>query len=195
MSFFGRAATIAAIFSAAAALLCGTPGLAIGLDRLPLIQLPGAIPDTSLPDIALKPAVAFESLADAVAAQDAADRPEGELACLAGAVFYESHGEPLAGQLAVAEVILNRAGSGRFPASACGVVTQRGQFSFVRDGQMPAVAAERAGWRTAVAVARVAMAKAWASQAPAALFFHARRTAPGWSKTQIASIGNHVFYR
>src|SRR3546814_1697830 len=62
-----------------------------------------------------------------------------ELRCLAGAVYFESRGESLAGQLAVAHVIINRAESGRFPSSYCGVVHQRSQFSFVRGGKMPSI--------------------------------------------------------
>lgn len=135
----------------------------------------------------------YSSLADAVAAQDhsAEDR---ELRCLASGVFYESNGEPLAGQLAVAQTILNRTKSGRFPKSVCSVLTQRGQFSFVRGGVVP-TAEGRGGWKTAVAVAKVAVRDLWDGAADRALYFHARRVAPGWRMTKIAAIGNHVFYR
>ena len=116
--------------------------------------------------------------------------------CLASAVYFESKGEPLQGQLSVAEVVLNRARSGRFPASICGVVKQRGQFSFVRGGRLPAVRRDSAAWRKAVAVAHIARADLADGAAPKALFFHARRVAPGWSRaTRVATIGNHVFYR
>ena len=60
-----------------------------------------------------------------------------ELHCLAGAVYFGSRGEPLDGQLAVAQVIVNRAEDRRFPSSYCGVVFQRSQFSFVKGGSMP----------------------------------------------------------
>lgn len=135
----------------------------------------------------------YRSLAAAVAAQDHAAE-DRELRCLAAGVFYESNGEPLAGQLAVAETILNRTKSGRFPKSVCSVLTQRGQFSFVRGGVVP-MAEGRNGWKTAVAVAKVAMRDLWDGDAEGALFFHARRVSPGWRMTRIASIGNHVFYR
>ena len=92
---------------------------------------------------------AYASLAAAVAAQSIPTDASAELACLAGAIFYESKGEPLAGQLAVAEVIINRTKSGRFPKSICGVVTQRGQFSFVRGGRIPAINPSRSDYRTA----------------------------------------------
>jgi N-acetylmuramoyl-L-alanine amidase len=115
--------------------------------------------------------------------------------CLAGAIYFESKGEPLQGQLAVAEVILNRAKSGRFPASVCGVILQPGQFSFVRGGGFPPIARSSQGWREAVAITHVARNDEWDSGVGKALFFHARRVSPGWKLQRIASVGNHVFYR
>ncbi len=117
-----------------------------------------------------------------------------EARCLAGAIYFESKGEPLTGQLAVADVILNRIRSGRFAGTICSVVTQPGQFSFVRAGRVPDVA-DCAYYRTAIAVARVAMTDSWQSPAHDALFFHARRISPGWHREHIATIGNQVFYR
>ncbi|MFD1033651.1 cell wall hydrolase [Sphingomonas hankookensis] len=134
------------------------------------------------------------TLAAAVAAQSAVIDDE-ELNCIAIGVYYESKGEPLAGQLAVADVILNRANSGRFPASACGVLTQRSQFSFVKGGRLPDVDTSRPAWKTAVAIARIARDELWKSPAKGALFFHARRVSPNWGKTRVASLGNHIFYR
>ena len=140
----------------------------------------------------------FASLAAAIAAQAVAAIPAGDdetLRCMATTIYYEAKGEPLDGQLAVAEVILNRARSGRYPSDVCGVVTQAGQFSFVRGGVLPTIDAGRASYVTALAVARVAMAKAWESSAPRALFFHARRVAASARMLRVAAIGNHVFYR
>ena len=100
----------------------------------------------------------------------------------------------LAGQLAVAHVVINRAKSGRFPKSLCGVVHQPSQFSFVRGGRMPAVR-NGAQWNNAVAIAQIARDGSWKNQAPGALFFHARYVSPGWRKTRVAAIDNHIFYR
>jgi N-acetylmuramoyl-L-alanine amidase len=136
----------------------------------------------------------YASLADAVAAQSFDDPLDEESRCLAGAIYFESKGEPLTGQLAVADVILNRIRSGRFAGTICSVVTQPGQFSFVRDGRVPDIA-DCAYYRTAVAIARIAMADAWQSPAAGALFFHARRISPGWHREHVATIGNQVFYR
>lgn len=115
--------------------------------------------------------------------------------CLAGAVYFESKGEPLRGQLSVAEVILNRMRSGRFPASACGVVKQRGQFSFVRGGRIPAVARTSLAWKRAVAIAHIAREGLADGGAPRVLFFHARYVSPRWRLTRVAAVGNHIFYR
>jgi N-acetylmuramoyl-L-alanine amidase len=136
----------------------------------------------------------FASLAAAVAAVDTPGDASGELSCLASAVYFESKGEPLSGQLAVANVIINRSTSGRFPGSICGVVKQPGQFSFVRGGAIPAVRSG-AQYRTAMAIAQIAMDGKWDNPAPNALYFHARRVSPGWNRPRVATIGNHVFFR
>jgi len=136
----------------------------------------------------------YNSLAEAVAAQDSA-QVDATQRCLAGAIYFESKGEPLAGQLAVANVIINRSKSGRFPADVCSVVKQRGQFSFVRGGEIPSIDEGRTSWRTALAVAKIALEAAWDSPAPKALFFNTADRRPGGNLTKIAMIGNHVFYR
>lgn len=189
-----------------------TPGFASQLD--PSLNVPSAVSvpaivadgdgimtPTLTPTATVQPAVVqtpidddFDSLSQAVAAQQAPAARSGELTCLAGAIYFEAKGEPLAGQLAVAQVILNRAKSGRFARSVCGVVTQAGQFSFVRGGRVPSIG-DNAHYRTAIAVAQVALGDHWDSSASDALYFHARRVAPGWRMQKIASIGNHVFYR
>lgn len=155
----------------------------------PVVQAPSTVPTES--DDAEEE---FTSLDAAVAAQDRAVADEATR-CLAGAIYFESKGEPLSGQLAVAQVIINRAKSGRFPADVCGVVTQRGQFSFVRGGRIPSIDGARAAYRTAVAVARVALADAWDSAAETALYFNTPGRAPGARLQRVASIGNHIFYR
>ena len=119
-----------------------------------------------------------------------------ELECLAVGIYFESKSEPLAGQLAVGEVIANRANSnGRFPSSYCGVLFQRSQFSFIRGRALPAVPRSSRQWTTAVAIARIVDRELKTSAAPKALFFHARRVSPGWKLKRVASIGNHIFYR
>jgi spore germination cell wall hydrolase CwlJ-like protein len=136
------------------------------------------------------------ALADKVAELRASDAGNRELECLAVGVYFEAKSEPLAGQLAVAQVIANRAHSkGRFPSSYCGVLFQRGQFSFIRGGHWPAIAKGGQQWKNAIAIARIADQQLHEGPAPKALFFHARRVSPGWKLTRVATVGNHVFYR
>tara|TARA_B100000678_G_scaffold254027_2_gene230911 strand:- start:2821 stop:3504 length:684 start_codon:yes stop_codon:yes gene_type:complete len=137
----------------------------------------------------------FASLRDAVDAQSIPSDMDRELRCLAIGVYFESKGEPLSGQLAVADVILNRAQSHRFPDSVCSVLTQRSQFSFVRSGRLPSPRVHSQAWRTAVAVAKIATADLWDSPVPHALFFHATYVKPGWRLAKVGAVGNHVFYR
>ena len=136
------------------------------------------------------------SLQELVSEFSSAEVEDEEQRCLAGAVYFESKGEPLEGQLAVAEVIINRAESGRFAETLCGVVKQRGQFSFVRGGRIPAIPASSAHWRKAVAIAEIAQRELAESKVSDALFFHARRVSPGWKRLKrVATVGNHIFYR
>ena len=134
----------------------------------------------------------LSALVEEHAASETSDR---ETQCLAGAIYFESKGEPLAGQLAVAEVILNRTKSGRYPATVCGVVKQPNQFSFVRGGRIPAAQTDSPAWRKAVAIAHIAMNDLADSPAGQALAFHATRVSPGWRMKRVARVGNHVFYR
>ena len=159
---------------------------------------------TIIPEMPVAPPTADDSQDDAsearslsqlVAIHKGAETADREEECLAGAVYFESKGEPLDGQLAVAKVILNRARSGRFPSSICGVVFQRSQFSFVRGGGFPPIARGGQHWRQAVAIAKIARNDMWDSSVDNALFFHARRVSPGWRLSRIATIGNHVLYR
>ena len=152
----------------------------IDLDQVPVINFPKRMPASSL--AALVSTHATDSLGDR------------EADCLAKAVYFESKGEPLDGQLAVAEVIMNRAKSGRFAGTLCGVVKQPSQFSFVRGGGFPPIV-NQAMWRQAVGVAQVAMNGLWESSASNALYFHAKRVSPNWGKKRVAAVGNHIFYR
>jgi spore germination cell wall hydrolase CwlJ-like protein len=139
--------------------------------------------------------ISASSLPELVRLQDISEPLDSEERCLAGAVYFESKGESLAGQLAVARVVIARAKSGRFPTTLCGVVYQKSQFSFVRGGGMPPIATGSTHWRNAVAISRIALENSWKSPVEGALFFHARHVSPGWRLTRIGSIDNHIFYR
>lgn len=150
--------------------------------------------DAASPD-ADKPEEKADSLAELVSMQDTDDALTAEEQCLAGTVYFESKGESLAGQLAVARVVMARAKSGRFPSSLCGVVYQKSQFSFVRGGRMPKIDTSSANWRNAKAITHIALDNSWKSPVEGAMFFHARYVSPGWRLTRLGTIDNHIFYR
>ena len=156
----------------------------------PRAEIVQAIPATAVPDES-----AHESLASLVSAQEMPDALDRETECLAGAVYFEAKGESLDGQLAVAEVVLNRAESGRFRDTICGVVFQPRQFSFVRGSDFPPINRDSRAWSRAVAIAQIAKSDHWDSSVDDALFFHASRVSPRWKRQRIAQLGNHVFYR
>jgi spore germination cell wall hydrolase CwlJ-like protein len=116
--------------------------------------------------------------------------------CIASAVYFEARGEPLEGQLAVAEVVLNRAASGKFPSSICAVVKQASQFSFVRKGRIPRIEKASESWRKATAIAHVATMRLAKRLGSDVLWYHANYVRPGWGRalTRVAQIGSHIFY-
>ncbi|GAB5348825.1 cell wall hydrolase [Alteriqipengyuania sp. 357] len=137
------------------------------------------------------------SLRELIADVDAPQTMSRELECLAGAVYFESRGEPIEGQLAVAQVIVNRAESTVFPSDYCGVVTQRAQFSFVKNGRIPSRRGNSGAWERARKIARIAHEGLWNSEAGDSLYFHATYVKPRWarSKQARATIKSHIFYR
>ena len=141
----------------------------------------------------LKPKGDLSSLVAQLRGSDPGSR---ELECLAVGIYFESKSEPLTGQLAVGEVIANRANSnGRFPSTYCGVLFQRGQFSFIRGKSLPSVPRASKQWHTAVAIAKIVDQDLKDSAVGKALFFHAKHVSPRWRLKRVASVGNHVFYR
>ena len=149
--------------------------------------------DAAVAEHAARPTGDLASMVSQLRGPDAGSR---ELECLATGVYFEAKSEPLAGQLAVGKVIANRTDSrGRFPSTYCGVLFQRGQFSFVHGARLPAVSHSSRQWQTAVAIAKIVDQDLKESSVGDALFFHARYVAPAWRMKRVASIGNHVFYR
>jgi spore germination cell wall hydrolase CwlJ-like protein len=137
-----------------------------------------------------------QSLGELVTSFAEADIKDGEQECLAGAIYFEAKGEPLEGQLAVAEVVINRAKSGRYPTTLCGVIKQKSQFSFIRGGRFPPIQKSSAAWRKAIAISHVAMQDLAESRAGSAMFFHATYVSPSWrGLKRVAQVGNHIFYR
>jgi spore germination cell wall hydrolase CwlJ-like protein len=123
--------------------------------------------------------------------------------CLAEGIYFEARGEPVRGQIAVAQVILNRAFSGHYPSSACGVVYQNAhrhlacQFTFACDRRKDVVRDQDA-WRRATTIARGALdGKLWLPEVGKATHYHAQSVRPGWARRmqKLDRIGVHTFYR
>lgn len=135
-----------------------------------------------------------------------------ERLCLAQAIYHEARGEPEQGQWAVANVILNRVDSHRYPSTICGVVFQNAhkgkfkcQFTFACDGRSDMGGdgnrIVRESWVRSNIIAHAALTEFQAGRRPdalpgSALYYHTRSVAPDWSKvfTPVATIGSHIFY-
>lgn len=133
--------------------------------------------------------------------------PEAQLAkaeqCLAEAVYFEARGEPVKGQYAVAQVVMNRVRSGYYPADVCGVVYQNAhrrnacQFSFACD-RIPDRVNNAYAWRIATRIARdVAQNGAWLPEVGDSTHYHATYVRPNWIRDMVKEdkIGRHIFYR
>ena len=132
---------------------------------------------------------------------------DAERNCLAQAIYHEARGESAAGQLAVANVIVNRARSKSFPSTLCGVVYQnaekgfhRCQFTFACDGRSDAPG-ERRAWQRSAALAQDVYAEFATGEAVgavpgSALYYHTTNVRPNWANTYnaVAQIGSHIFY-
>jgi spore germination cell wall hydrolase CwlJ-like protein len=123
--------------------------------------------------------------------------------CLANAVYFESRSEPVRGQIAVAQVVMNRAFSGFYPSDVCGVVYQNAhrhlacQFTFACDG-IPDVVTDQESWERAKRIARETLdGKLWLSEVGKSTHYHASYVRPWWIRAmhKLAKIGLHNFYR
>ena len=162
--------------------------------------------------VVAQPTVTPDLLAAYVASgyQPTAKRAEvanAERECLAQAISHKARGESAAGQLAVANVIVNRARSSKYPSSLCGVIYQganngryRCQFTFACDGRDD-TPGERQAWARSVALAKSVYAEYATGEdigaiPGSALFYHTTNVRPSWSYTydRVAEVGAHIFY-
>jgi len=123
--------------------------------------------------------------------------------CLADAIYFEARGESVRGQMAVAQVVINRVFSGYYPNNVCGVVYQnahrrfRCQFTFACDG-LPERINEPVAWERAKHIARDALdGNFWLNDIGKATHYHARWVHPWWvhEMRRLDRIGVHTFYR
>ena len=124
--------------------------------------------------------------------------------CLADAVYFEARGEPLRGQMAVAQVVMNRVFSGFYPNSVCGVVYQNAhrhlacQFTFACEGKDLSRIDELDMWEQAKRIAKDMIdGKIWLTEVGHATHYHAYWVHPSWvhEMKKMYSLGVHTFYR
>ncbi|MEI9849976.1 MAG: cell wall hydrolase [Sphingomonas sp.] len=118
---------------------------------------------------------------------------DGELVCLAKVVVHEAGNQSREGQLAVAQVVMNRLRSPRFPKSICGVVMQPGQFFNVHGYSPP----KDGRWKLALEIARDARLGISEPVVGEALFFRAAQVNPAFFRSRpiVGRIGNHYFHQ
>jgi spore germination cell wall hydrolase CwlJ-like protein len=133
----------------------------------------------------------------------APERADAEKRCLAQAIYFEARSEPVEGQAAVAQVILNRMTSGLYPSTICGVVFQNRshyracQFSFACEGKSLRIT-EGESWAQATRVANeVLEGRTWLADVGGSTHYHANYVRPRWARSlkKTDTIGRHIFYR
>jgi spore germination cell wall hydrolase CwlJ-like protein len=124
--------------------------------------------------------------------------------CLANAVYFEARGEPLRGQEAVAQVVMNRVFSGYYPNNVCGVVYQNAgrylgcQFTFACEHKNLDRIDEPDMWEQAKRIASDTLdGKIWLTDIGHATHYHAYWVRPSWvhEMTKLYKLGVHTFYR
>jgi hypothetical protein len=162
---------------------------ALGSGAMPTAQSIGYHPSAQ--------GLSFKSKGESQAEFEARERR-----CLATAIYFEARGEPVQGQIAVGQVILNRVRSPQFPQTICGVVYQGQmapgcQFSFACDGHtdMPRPDAH---WALAQKLAKqITSGEVWLPEVGYSTYYHADYVSPQWKSAmnRIDTIGRHIFYK
>ncbi len=171
-----------------------------------------AIASFTAPTPRVDPSVTSDMLASYVETgyQPTAKRVQhasSERECLAQAIYHEARGETATGQMAVANVIVNRARSNKFPNSLCGVIYQNAdkgrykcQFTFACDGRDD-TPGERRAWVASVDLAKRVYAEFATGEEigvlpSSALYYHTTAVRPAWANTfsRVAAVDSHIFY-
>jgi spore germination cell wall hydrolase CwlJ-like protein len=127
---------------------------------------------------------------------------DGQWRCLTEAIYFEARGEPVEGQVAVAEVVLNRVDSPRYPNAICDVINQGTgemhacQFSYTCDG-LPEAVADQDAWERAAKIARLLKNGMPRLVTADATHYHADYVDPHWAHVypRTARVGRHLFYK
>ena len=125
-----------------------------------------------------------------------------QMSCLAEALYFEARGEPIKGQLAVGEVVLNRVEDPRYPNSICRVVNQGTgrrfacQFTYTCDGKLETVF-ERDAHEIALKISKILLTTHDRKLTKGSTHYHSNYVNPKWSKKfeRITKYGRHIFYR
>lgn len=176
-------------------LLVAAPRIVTALQELSATAAPPAPPAEAAPLPPQAPPFVFPA---AIGAER-----ERAVHCLAEAVYYEAGFEPVDGQRAVAQVVLNRVRDRNFPASVCGVVYQGVgrktgcQFSFVCDGSRARRPPHQREWDKARSIAASALSGYVVAAVGTATHYHTDYVDPWWAPTvvRVAQVGAHIFYR
>jgi N-acetylmuramoyl-L-alanine amidase len=130
---------------------------------------------------------------------------ERQLDCLAKNIYHEAGSEPFEGKVAVAQVTLNRAESGKFPSDVCAVIYQKNvfyekvvcQFSWYCEGHGTGKPIRsKAMYDESMAVAKKVLLEGFRLDVmKKAMYYHADYVKPGWKKEQVGKIGRHIFYK
>ena len=129
---------------------------------------------------------------------------ERQLYCMTKNIYWEAASEPAEGKLAVAQVVLNRAASGQFPADPCQVIYQKNivyskvvcQFSWFCEDTYKIRPVHQKLWDESYEAAKMVLMEGF--RLPAlreALYYHADYVNPQWRKVKVAKIGRHIFYK
>ena len=129
---------------------------------------------------------------------------ERQLDCLAKNIYFESASEPFEGKVAVAQVTMNRAASGKFPSDVCAVVYQKNvvyekvvcQFSwYCENGGKPIIRSKEMYNESYAVAKKVLLENFRLDVMKDALYYHAEYVNPRWGKQEIGKIGRHIFYK
>jgi spore germination cell wall hydrolase CwlJ-like protein len=205
----GVLASASATFGDAALHQSPEPGLSPNIKISFLSRQGGAAPTStgtrrqgSLPSASLVRRVSFYSYSRAYLDTQPEANGNAEWRCLTEALYFEARGESVKGQFAVAEVILNRVDSVRFPGSVCKVVHQgtgrkfQCQFTYTCDGNKETVH-EKAAWDNVAKIAKIMLSDGPRRLTRGATHYHTTSVLPRWSRgfALTTTIGVHRFYR
>lgn len=128
--------------------------------------------------------------------QEAKAKAGKEITCLAMNIYHEARGESIDGQIAVAQVTMNRAAHKSWPETICKVVYQKKQFSWTHTIK-DTTPYDNDSWETAKTIARSVYEGKEDNLVDGAVFYHADYVSPYWAKsyTKVGKIGTHIFYR